>query len=99
MFNKNELKDKKLQFLSASTLIIYIARNGKYLDKNYLFSLFLFMLLYIFTINPFLEKKLNIRKLANYHDGRERAFSTIITLPIFALIIYSIELTYNYFWK
>lgn len=57
---------------------------------NFFYTLLLFFVsnAYIYNISPFIEKKFNIRKLANYHSRRENLFINIIVLTPFFLICY-----------
>jgi len=90
MDNNREIRMINLK-LGCSVFLSLYAKFYRKFNLFYTFEFFLLCLLYAFVMDPFLTNKLQIRKLANYHDGRERAFSAIITLPIFALIIYSVE--------
>lgn len=93
-----ELKEKTIKwnaiFLILITIFSYEIYNKKTFDLLGFFIAFLSVVSFIFIINPFLEDKLQIRKLVNYNSRRELAFLKVIFILIYAPIIYFI---YKYF--
>lgn len=92
-----ELKEKTIKWNAALiwvTIFSYEIYNKKTFDLLGFSIVFFLGLLDIFIVNPFLEKKLQIRKLVNYNYMMERSLRKIIIILIYGPIIYFI---YKYF--